>query len=52
MEGKGLLGVVRMAAVNPKARYSMLRKARYPESRAEDMRRRDLEVACSTSYFG
>ena len=27
-----------------------MRKARYPENRAEDMRRRDLEVALSTSW--
>ena len=47
MEGEGLLGVIRMAAVNHEARYYMLRKARYPASRAEDMRRREVEVARS-----
>ena len=45
MEGEGLLGVIRMAAINHEARYYMLRKARHPASRAEDMRRRELEVA-------
>ena len=38
-EGEGLLGVVRMASINHEARYYMLRKARYPASQAEDMRR-------------
>ena len=28
----------------------MLRKARYPESRAEDMRRREVELARSTDW--
>ena len=50
MEDEGLLKVVRMAAVNHEARYYILRKARYPENRAEDMRRRYLEVARSTSW--
>ena len=50
MEGEGLLGVIRMAAVNHKARYYMLRKARYPASRAEDMRRRKVEVVRSTAW--
>ena len=38
-----------MAAVNHEARYYMLRKARYPASRVEDMRRREVEVARSTA---
>ena len=50
MAGEGLLGVIRMAAVNHEARYYMLRKARYPASRAEDMRRREIEVARSTAW--
>ena len=50
MEGEGLLGVIRMAAVNHEARYYMLRKARYPAIRAEDMRRREVEVARSTAW--
>ena len=45
-----LLSVVRMAAVNHKARYYMLRKARYPASRAEDMRRREVKVERSTAW--
>ena len=43
MEGEGLLGVIRMAAVNHEARYYMLRKARYPASR-------EVEVARSTAW--
>ena len=39
-----------MAAVNHEARYYMLRKARYPASRAEDMRRREVELARSTAW--
>ena len=50
MEGEGLLGVIRMAAVNHEARYYMLRKSRYPSSRAEDMRSREVEVARSTAW--
>ena len=50
MEAKGLLGVIRMAAVNHEARYYMLRKARYPASRAEDTRRREVEGARSTAW--
>ena len=50
MEGEGLLGVIGMAAVNHEARYYMLRKARYPASPAEDMRRREIEVAMSTAW--
>ena len=50
LESEQLLSVVRMAAVNNEARYYMLRKARYPENRAEDMRRRDIEVARSTAW--
>ena len=50
MEGEGLLGVVRMAAINHEARYYMLRKARYPASRDEDMRRREVELARSTAW--
>ena len=38
VESEQLLGVIRMAAANHEARYYMLRKARYSESRAEDMR--------------
>ena len=49
MKGKGLVGVVRMTAINHKARYYVLRKARYPASRAEDMRR-EVEVAHSTAW--
>ena len=50
MEGEGLFGVIRMTAVNHEARYYMLRKARYPANRAEDMRRREVEVARSTAW--
>ena len=50
MKGKGLPGVISMAAVNHEARYYMLRKARYSASRAEDMRRREIEVARSTAW--
>ena len=50
IEGDGLLGVVRMAAVNHEARYYMLRKARYPENRTEDVQHRDLEVVLFTSW--
>ena len=50
IEGEGLLRVIRMAAIYHEARYYMLRKARYPASRAEDMRRRELEVARSTAW--
>ena len=38
VESEQLLGVVRKAAVNHEARYYMLHKARYPASRAENMR--------------
>ena len=51
MEGEGLLGVIRMAAVNHEARYYMLRKARYPASRAEDMRRRNVEVVSRSTAW-
>ena len=40
-----------MAALNHVARYCMLRKARYPASRAEEMRRREVELARSTVGF-
>ena len=50
VESEQLLGVVRMSAVNHEARYYMLLKARYPASRAEDVRRRELELARSTSW--
>ena len=49
VESKPLFSVVRTAAVNHEARYYMLHKARYPENRAEDMRR-DIEVARSTAW--
>ena len=50
VESKQLLGVIRMAAVIYEACYYMLRKARYPASRAEDMRRREVELAHSTAW--
>ena len=37
-------------AENHETHYYMLRKARYPESRAEDMRRREGEVTHSTAW--
>ena len=48
--GEELLGVIRMVAANHEARYYMLRKARYSASRAEDMWRREVEVARSTAW--
>ena len=50
MEGEGLLGVIRMTAINHGARYYMLRNAWYPASRAEDMQRREVELARSTAW--
>ena len=44
------IGVMRMAAVNNEARYYMLREVRYPASRAEDMRRREVQLAHSTAW--
>ena len=49
MEGEGSLGVVRMADVTHEARYYMLRKARYPENRAEDTSR---YKGCSFYFLG
>ena len=50
VESELLLGVMRMAAVNHEARYYMLRKARYPASRAEDMRRQEVELARANAW--
>ena len=50
VESEQLLDVVRVAAVNHVARYYMVRKAKYPASQAEDMRRRELGLERSTAW--
>ena len=50
VESEQLLGVIMMAAVHHEARYYMLRKPRYPASRTDDMRRREVELARSTAW--
>ena len=50
VESEQLLDVIRMAAVNHETCYYMLRKARYPASRAENMQRQEVELARFTGY--
>ena len=49
-ESGQLLGVARRAALSYEEKCYTLRKARYPEVRAEDMRRRQAEVEHSTAW--
>ena len=50
VESGQLLSVVRTAAVNHEALHYMLRKARYPENRVEDVLHRKIELARSTAW--
>ena len=49
-ESEQLLGLVRRAALSHEEQYYTLRKARYSEARAEDMRRRQVVLEHSTSW--
>ena len=49
-ESEQLFGVVRRAALSHEEQYYGLRMVRYPEARAEDMRRRQIELELSTAW--
>ena len=49
-ESEQLLGVVRIAALSHEEKYNVLRKARYSDAQAEDMRCRQAELVHSTAF--